>query len=197
MAGTNTGMKFPKVPEIPDTVRDFSFLAREEPKDPEAYKLGDRISDYFPLCKMPGAYFPASFFVALDSLHEAEKRTNQAYIRMLDNHIKFEKLRTEYVIARARARIAATMASVARENRLKFKAAVMGSQPGTSGESTPQPVADGSETRRDRMQGVDVSKLPAGFGKRRGSAVSSSSKRPKTPTEGAPEVNESTPSVTP
>lgn len=197
MAESTDKMALPPLPELPE-LPAVSKFGSENPRDPADYQMGDDLSEYFPLKKAGAPCLPNGFSEAVDRVQDAVRKShasNMAYVDALDkNQQSFTKLMIDF----SNFRMLKARASAIRESRLKFKASIIGSQPASSGETTPDPSGDGLPgTRRDRMQGVDVSKLPAGFGKRRASGPGSSAKRPKTPIEDAPEVKEPTPTVTP
>jgi len=197
MADSTEKLNIPPAPEIPKIKLDYHF-GSEKPKRPEDYKLGDNLVDYFPITDSDSLPpLPATIFEGLDKVLEARKETHLAKIAFMDAVIECHKSLFDVRIARARYIVAEAQGEAMRERRLKLKASIAVSQPHSSGESTPDPSKSESDVRRDRLAGVDVSKLPAGFGKRRASGAGAAAKRPKTPTEGAPEVQEATPAATP
>ena len=209
MADPTKELNIPPAPEIPQIRLDYRF-GSENPKDPTEYQIGDNLVDYFPLRKpVSPPPLPAGFFEGLDKILEARKESDRAHIAYLDALIAYQKSFYDALIAWGQYRIAKAHTEAVRERRLKLKAAITGSQPQTSGATTPDPSRSDPDARRDRLAGVDLSKLPAGFGKRRASGAGGAAKRPKTPTEGtptegtppevvqAPEVKDPTPSTTP
>ena len=187
----------PPLPEIPKVKLDYRF-GSENPKNPADYQIGDDLVDYFPLTKGESPPpLPSAFYEELDKAFESLRDSFKAEIAFMDALIEYQKSSLDVLMASARYSFAEAKTEGIRNRRLKFKASILGSQPQSSGESTPDPSRSESEFRRDRLAGVDVSKLPAGFGKRRASGGGAAAKRPKTPTEEAPELKEPTPTATP
>ena len=198
MAESCEELNIPPLPVIPTIKCDYKFGSLK-PRDPEEYQIGDSLVDFFPLTKSSSPLpVPDGLLEAMDRVLEARKNSDMAQLEFMDSLIEYERSSFDVMIAWARLCVVEAQADAIRDRRLKLKASIMGSQPQSSGETTPDPV-DGQPdaARRDRLAGVDVSKLPAGFGKRRASGGSASAKRPKTPTEGAPEIKEPTPAATP
>ena len=197
MAEPSEELNIPPLPVIPTIKCDYKFGSLK-PRDPEEYQIGDSLVDFFPLTKCSSPLpVPDGLLEAMDRVLEARKKSDMAQLAFMDALIEYERSSFDVMIAWARSRVAEAQADAIRDHRLKLKATIMGSQPPSSGETTPDPMDGQPDARRDRLAGVDVSKLPAGFGKRRASGASASAKRPKTPTEGAPEIKEPTPAATP
>jgi hypothetical protein len=196
MAESTDGLAIPPLPEIPGPLPEFKF-GSENPKDPEFYQIGDDLTDYFPLIQNATPCIPSGFLEAMDKVQESVRKSHASNMVYLDSLDRYMESLTTLSISYSNLRVAEARVSAIRTRRLKLKASIIGSQPASSGETTPDPTGGLSEARRDRMQGIDVSKLPAGFGKRRASGAGTCAKRPKTPNEDAPEVKEPTPAVTP
>ena len=63
---------------------------------------------------------------------------------------------------------------------------------------TPSPTGMEADARRNRLGGVDLAALPAGFGKRRGSGAGGLNiKKSRTPPDAAPEVEPGTNTLSP
>ena len=162
-----------------------SFIPRFHRKDPSLYQRGDDISEYVsrgPICT---ATFPSKHQDALDSIDQARSDVFQSLMMELD------------AIPRAlaaRARLVKEYADWKRDYIFATKCkspaetlAMMCMERSISSSSTP--ASSPPESRKNRMEGVDVSALPAGFGKRRQPASGGASlKKPKTPSASTPEL---------
>jgi len=191
MAESADDLNIPPPPVIPKVNTGYKF-GSANPKSPDEYQIGDDLVDFFPLKKeVPPRPLPKGFFDAIDNVLDARKQSDQAQLAYMDAVKDYQCASFDLMLTWARWQVAEAQAEAIRERRMRLKSKIAGSQPQSSGESTPDPSA------RDRLAGVDVSKLPAGFGKRRASGAGGAAKRPKTPTEGAPELKEPTPAATP
>jgi len=172
---------------------------RGAPKDPSEYQIGDDIRDYLYSESNHVYTNPAEFKIAEDEIRAAEKSSMETLLRFLESLCLLGEKKNEIVLQITKIESLQQIADSIRDRREAAK-----SQPGISRQisASSSPEAScimGSDARKNRMQGVDVSSLPAGFGKRRSSAGGSfGSKRPiPVPAEGAPEVKKLTPVESP
>ena len=155
----------------------------EVPLDPENYQLGDRILDFFPARKFE-SNVPSRIFELSRLSSEAEQDISSKYMNLLACLPAEIDSRTDYILKIAKAKKDYILAT--KHLTSQSKDSVTGDD--ISSSSTPTGGATGGESRKTRLDGVDVSSLPAGFGKRRPSAIVGTSKKPKAPEESAPEL---------
>lgn len=153
------------------------------PLDPEKYQLGDRILDFFPARKFE-SNVPSRILDLSRLSSEAEQNIPSEYMNLLANLPAEIDSRTDYILKIAKAKKDYILAT--KYLTSQSKDSVTGDD--ISSSSTPTGGVPGGESRKTRLDGVDVSSLPAGFGKRRPSAIVGTSKKPKAPEESAPEL---------
>jgi hypothetical protein len=151
-------------------------------KRPEDYQLGDDIEEFFPKRKIYLPSFPVEHAALVDELEAAKKQSHEGYAAYLDSYAQLTKARADVILALGKLKHAATYAQHFRPSSEKTG---MDEKP-QSAASSPSGIQ--TEPRRNRLEGVDISELPAGFGKRRASATGGQPKKSKTPPEAAPEL---------
>ena len=137
--------------------------------------------------------FPSGHAAVVDDLHNSRNESNDALSAYIDAASTSLTHRANLLRAIARCKHDSIMCDKFRPSSGKMSAQDTG---GSS--SFGSPHATNVDQRRNRLDGVDVAALPAGFGKRRTSSSGGLlSKRSRTPVEDAPslqpESNTSTP----
>ena len=180
------------IPARPDLIK-ISYKLPSEPKDPSLYQLGDDINDYLRVIPKYDRNLPEEYKSKnLEILEAAIDRMRATNTFLGSVSVAIEK-KNELVAMAGRIQSLQKMADSIRDRRESTKAqASVSRQVSVTG--SPEASAVGVKSR---MQGVDVSALPSGFGKRRSSASLGGGKRPKSPTEGAPVLKKPTPTESP
>jgi hypothetical protein len=156
---------------------------RENGRDPCEYKIGDRILDFFSERKLNGQT-PTDLSELDASVRSAKEDIISSYEKLFRVFPDYIRTRTEFVLKLAKARKDYILAM--HQQPAQSKENAKSEEPSTSsGAEACNPTAP--ESRKTRLEGVDVSALPAGFGKRRVSnAAGGMVKKPKTPEGMAP-----------
>jgi hypothetical protein len=154
------------------------------PRTVTHYKLGDNPYEYFKSRKCYVPVFPTSHAAMFDDLDAA--RT--AAVDCL-----FEYLSACEAAIGVRAKVIQSFAQFKHDTIVASKftpSAETLSAGGDALASTGSAATAPGDTRKSRMEGIDVTSLPAGFGKRRPSGVGPSvPKRARTPVEEAPSID--------
>lgn len=171
-------------PEILDTAENPFPLLSDFAKDPQEYRFDDHILDYFPVRKFQ-VQMPSEVSDLEREISGAQHEILSRYMELFGNLPETIRKRTDYVCQVAKARRDFILAMHHQPSQAKDSTA------GDDSVASTPPLGGpvGAESRKTRLEGVDVSALPAGFGKRRSSGVAGSSlKKPKAPDESAPEI---------
>ena len=182
-----------------DPVEEVSSLSMEVPCQHEIgssaplpfsqYSLGDDINKYI---GQRNFYMPSLSKADMDSFDElAESRnaTDAALLRCVEGLACELTARSAIVLQLGRLKKESIVAS-----SLKHLEANLHS----TAHSRPDSAASTPAAPKNRMDGVDVASLPAGFGKRKPAGVGGAGlKKPKTPQESAPEIQPNSTNPTP
>jgi hypothetical protein len=180
------------IPPLPEPIKTH-FPDDRIPKDPQAYQLGDDINDYLYSNVKYLRILPAEYQTKCEEILNSERVTLSAILNYAESKVAAIEKSREVVAQTERFKALRLMADAIRDRRETIK-----SQTPMSRQSSKMSSPEASSVMgRNRMQAVDVSTLPAGFGKRRSTASAGVAKRPKSPTEGAPELKRPTPTDSP
>ena len=175
--------EMPPGPESDSSSEPVTFLPARHGKNPDLYQRGDDISEYFGHGIICVPTYPSQHQDALDALDKARAELRRALLDELDAFGESITWRGKFI------------KEYGDWNRDYIFAMRPGTEPlplpgidrGTSGGSAQ--AATSPESRKSRLEGVDVTALPAGFGKRRQTSGGGGSlKKPKTPNASAPEL---------
>lgn len=152
-------------------------------KKPDEYRLGDDLNQFIPRRKVYLPNFPVQHATLLDELEAARSRRIESLLKCVSASKEAAAARAKITLALGKLKHDATYASNFRPSAEKNQ--LSGDR---SAGGTPSPTGQ-SDSRKSRLEGMDVSALPAGFGKRRSSAAGAlANKKSKTPPETAPEI---------
>ena len=162
--------------------------SRVHQKLPVEYQVGDDISSFFELRKIYLPSFATNHAGLLDELAVAKKQKMEAMLTYLSSVEDSIKSRASIILALGRLKHDNIYASKFRPSGEKTT-----QMDERSISITPSPTGVSSDSRKSRMEGIDISSLPAGFGKRRTSGGGGiNTKKPKAPVEAAPELRPGT-----
>ena len=150
----------PSIPIKAESPPEYGSL---DPRDIEEYQLGDDINLYIQRRKIAVPSFPAERERLFEEVSDAVDKSYTALLETIEEYRTELLARSEVVLQLGRLKsesiFVQKMRSVTNPGGVDSSNVSMSSTPTAS-------VAPG-DVRKNRLSGVDVSSLPAGFGKRK------------------------------
>ena len=150
-------------PTLPIKAESPSEYGSLDPRNIEEYQLGDDINLYIARRKVAVPSFPADRERLFEEVSDAVDKSFTALLETIDKYRTELKARSEVVLELGRLKseaiIVQKMRSVTNHGGVdSFNVSIS---------STPTASVGPGDERKNRLSGVDVTSLPAGFGKRK------------------------------